>query len=177
MDNIGYKQMSHMGLEGMSLNIKNTQDRFELFMMGIQFLQPLDKKNLIELVKYYVPQYQKLNPYALALGFLVFSSDRRSITKTGLIKSNEIRITSFNHELLPLSDIVAVYDILRYARLYENISKKNEFQPMPDQLDDEINYGDDDDDEEINYGDYDDDEENKQWYNDGNESDGFTPTM
>jgi len=47
--------MSHMGLEGMSLNIKNTQDRFELFMMGIQFLQPLDKKNLIELV----PDYEK----------------------------------------------------------------------------------------------------------------------
>ena len=166
MDNIGYKQMSHMGSEGMSLNIKNTQDRFELFMMGIQFLQPLDKKNLIELVKDYVPQYQKLNPYALALGFLVFSSDRRSITKTGLIKSDDIRNTSFNNELVPLSEIVGTSDILRYARLYENISKKNEFQPMPDQ---DRGYDDD------SYGgiNYDDDEENNQEYNDGYESNGY----
>jgi hypothetical protein len=172
MDNIGYKQMSHMGSEGMSLNIKNTQDRFELFMIGIQFLQENDKKYLIELVKDYVPQYQKLNPYALALGFLVFSNDR-IITKAGLILSDEIRKKSVNFESVPLSEIVAGYDILRYARLYDNISKKNEFQPMPNQRG-----GDDYDDsyDEINYDD-DYDEENKQWSNDGYESDGFTPTI
>jgi len=166
MDNIGYKQMSHMGSEGMSLNIKNIQERFEIFMMGVNFLQEPDKRYLIGLVKDYVPQYQKLNPYALALGFLVFSKDN-TITKRGLILSNETRENSLNFDGVSLMQLISVSDILRYARLYENISKKNrEFQPMPDQ---DRGYDDD------SYGgiNYDDDEENNQEYNDGYESNGY----
>jgi hypothetical protein len=159
MDNVGYQQMTHMGNEGMSLSIRNTQEKFELFVRGIDFLEPADKSHLIDLVKDFVPQYQKLNPYALALGFLAISKEG-GITKEGLIISDEMRRKSFSFFGVPLDELIAVSDILRYARLYENVYKQSAvFQPISNQedLDDEFDTG-------FNY---DDEEDNENDNNDG----------
>lgn len=138
--NVSYTQLTHVGGGGPVLNIRNTKDRFEIFMNGIEFISNNDKIYLLDLVKDFVPQYQKLNPYAMALGFLA-CGEGGVIEKRALIDANTIRLKQLNYDQKPLSEILSEADILRYARLYRKLNAKridrNEplFRAAPDNSD------------------------------------------
>src|SRR5210317_1693890 len=158
--NVSYTQLSHVGGGGPVLNIRNTTDRFEIVMNGIEFIdEPGNKKFLLELVKEFVPQYQKLNPYALALGFVAYTTSGE-LKKEGLIVADTLRKENFNYDGVNLSDVLAVSDILRYARLYQTLLEKQRerqpFEPAPvDESDEQERpwYDDDGDDYGDDYGD------------------------
>lgn len=170
MEQASYQQMTHISREGMALNIKNTQDKFDLFMFGIEFIDQNDKEYLISLVKDFVPQYQKLNPYALAVGHIMIKESRGPINKAGLIAADGKLQNNSNFEGIPLEQLVSVSDILRYARLIEALRLQRQtgvqssFEPQPDERSDcdiEMMYEDEYDDDNMfdEYGEFRDDDE------------------
>lgn len=157
---VAYADMGNVGSEGMALNIKNSKDRFEISLNGIDFLFPSDKKMLLQKVMDHFPHYQKLNPYALVLGYIMCDETGAPDAEL-LMRAEELRITKNDFDGRPLKNKLSSTDIIRYARLYQRLRLKDPvFHAAPEPEDDNL------------YDNYDEYDENREFDEYGYESGG-----
>jgi hypothetical protein len=129
---VAYADMGNVSNEGMALNIKNVKDRFELSLRGITFLLHSDKDMLLQKVVDNIPHYQKLNPYALALGYIMCDPSGKPDADL-LMDSENYRINENDYNGEPLKNKLNSSDIIRYARLYQRLKAEDPvFQAAPE---------------------------------------------
>jgi hypothetical protein len=141
-----YKEMSHRGSEGRFLDIRNPNERFELYLSQIDFLDQNTSRRLLGLIQ---PNYGHLNPYAYVIGFTAVASDpltrKLVITKESLELAYKL-LSRRNHYDEELSKLIDKSDIVRYARMYIRLQTSAINKGGGKQIDD------DDDDDEVNPG-------------------------
>jgi len=131
--------------KGVFLNIRDQSERFEYYLDTLDLINQQTKTFLLELVQSFVPRYGKLNPHALALGFLAVDSSTNTITPQNLKNAIKLLNSETNSRDDKLSTIIADTDIVRYGRLYASIYEKWKVNGMPLEIpdeDDEGEYGD-----------------------------------
>jgi len=124
---MSYAQMEQVSSEGMKLDVRVPKERFELMLTGVDFISVPEKRTLMDLLKDYVPEFQKYNPYAYALGYLAYKTDSVDsspvvLSSKGVAVANQVMTNNINYLTgQPLDELIEVYDILRYARLYQRL--------------------------------------------------------
>lgn len=133
---MSYVQMEQVSSEGMKLDVRVPKEKFELMLRGVDFVSTPEKRTLMDLLKDYVPEFQKYNPYAYALGYVAYKTDAANsnpvvLTNTGVAIANEKMQDNINYLTgEPLSDLIGVSDILRYARLYQRLAAMQGVNPV-----------------------------------------------
>lgn len=121
--------MEQVSSEGLKLDVRVPKERFELMFVGIDFLSTPEKRTMMDLLKDYVPEFQKYNPYAYALGYIAYKTDAEDATPVVLSSKGvavAIKKMGENTDYLtgePIKNLIEMYDILRYARLYQRLVK------------------------------------------------------
>jgi len=125
---IGRQQYDHTGGE-MALNPNIPSELFRIIFMGIEFNNPSVKSifsgkdvktELLDLISSYSQRFEKYNPYAYALGFVLQSaSDKDKGTALVLSILNNKKETDYYG--VPISEITTFIDVIRYSRLVNRL--------------------------------------------------------
>jgi len=125
---IGRQQYDHTGGE-MALNPNIPGELFRIIFMGIEFSNPSVKSifngkdvkiELLDLITSYSQRFEKYNPYAYALGFVLQSTnDRAKATALVLSILNNKKETDYYG--VPISEITTFIDVIRYSRLIKRL--------------------------------------------------------
>jgi hypothetical protein len=125
---IGRQQYDHTGGE-MALNPNIPSELFRIIFMGIEFSNPSVKSifsskyvktELLDLISSYSQRFEKYNPYAYALGFVLQStSDKDKGTALVLSILNNKKETDYYG--VPINEITTFIDVIRYSRLVNRL--------------------------------------------------------
>lgn len=125
---IGRQQYDHTGGE-MALNPNIPGELFRIIFMGIEFNNSRvkgifsDRKvktELLELISSYSLRFEKYNPYAYALGYVLQSTSKKAegIALVFLILNNNKETDYYG---VPINEITTFTDVIRYSRLIKRL--------------------------------------------------------
>ena len=137
---IGRQQYDHTGGE-MALNPNIPSELFRIIFMGIEFRNQSVKRvfdgkqvkeELIEMISSHSQRFEKYNPYAYALGFVLHSVSQSQSKEAGVafvlsVLQNKGKTDYYG---VPIGDITTITDVIRYSRLVKRL-QDNKGSSMP----------------------------------------------
>lgn len=158
---IGRQQYDHTGGE-MALNPNIPSELFVIIFMGIDFKGVFGaksvKEDLLNLIKEYVPRFEQYNPYAYALGYVMYSlileedgkTDKAVGTVVGILEDTKI----VDYYGVPIGEMTNIVDVVRYSRFVEKLQAKRRALGGLQEMEPEARIYDDSDDEYKEYNEY-----------------------